>query len=166
MTDGQSGEGIFPVVIVNVNNVMCRALIDSGAGSSYACAKLINAFKIKSCEIRNQPVDMLLTSQTARMEFYDAKVSSLDGSYEMKVRLTKVEKEELLLMDNPSYDKLIEHYQHLEPVKIDDKATKRQLPIHLVLGSGEYARIKTSTKPLVGKDFEPIAEKPNLGGSL
>ena len=66
-------------------------------------------------------------------------------------------------MDNPSYDKLIEHYQHLEPVKIDDKATKRQLPIHLVLGSGEYARIKTSTKPLVGKDFEPIAEKTKFG---
>ena len=95
MTDGQNGEGIFPVVIVNVNNVMCRALIDSGAGSSYASAKLINALKIKSCEIRNQPADMLLTSQTARMEFYDAKVSSLDGSYEMKVRLTKVEKEGL-----------------------------------------------------------------------
>ena len=163
MTDGQSGEGIFPVVIVNVNNVMCRALIDSGAGSSYASAKLINALKIKPCEIRNQRVDMLLTSQTARMEFYDAKVSSLDGSYEMKVRLTKVEKGELLSMDNPSYDKLIERYQHLEPVRMDDKATKRQLPIHLVLGSGEYARIKTSTKPLVGKDFEPIAEKTKLG---
>ena len=163
MTDGQSGEGIFPVVIVNVNNVMCRALIDSGAGSSYASAKLINALKIKPCEIRNQRVDMLLTSQTARMEFYDAKVSSFDGSYEMKVRLTKVEKGELLSMDNPSYDKLIERYQHLEPVRMDDKATKRQLPIHLVLGSGEYARIKTSTKPLVGKDFEPIAEKTKLG---
>ena len=35
MTDGVSGEGIFPVVTVKVND-MCRALIDSGAGSSYA----------------------------------------------------------------------------------------------------------------------------------
>ena len=140
-----------------------KSQIDSGAGSSYASAKLINALKIKPCEIRNQRVDMLLTSQTARMELYDAKVSSLDGSYEMKVRLTKVEKGELLSMDNPGYEKLIESYQHLEPVKMDDKATKRQLPIHLVLGSGEYARIKTSTKPLVGNDFEPIAEKTKLG---
>ena len=123
LTDGHGGEGIFPVVIVNVNNVICRALIDSGAGSSYASAKLINALKIKSCEIRNQRVDMLLTSQTARMELYDAKVSSLDRSYKMKVCLTKVEKGELLSMDNPGYEKLIESYQHLEPVKMDDEAS-------------------------------------------
>ena len=50
-------------------------------------------------------------------EFYDAKVSSLNGSYEMKVRLIKVEKGEFLSMDNPGYDKFIERYQHLEPVK-------------------------------------------------
>ena len=58
---------------------------------------------------------------------------------------------------------LIKRYQHLQPVKMDDRDTKQQLPIHLVLGSGEYARIKTSTKPLVGKENEPIAEKTKLG---
>jgi hypothetical protein len=30
MTDGVSGDGIFPVVTVRVNDIMCRALIDSG----------------------------------------------------------------------------------------------------------------------------------------
>ncbi|XP_028415553.1 uncharacterized protein LOC114538695 [Dendronephthya gigantea] len=163
MTDGQSGEGIFPVVTVNVNSVMCRALIDSGAGSCYASAKLINALNIKPREIRRQRIDMLMTTQTARMELYDAKVSSVDGSYEMDVQLTKVDKGELLSISNPNYDKLIQRYRHLELAKIDDNDTKRHLPIHLILGSGEYARIKTCTKPLIGKDGEPVAEKTKLG---
>lgn len=49
---------------------------------------------------------------------------------------------------------MIRNYNHLQGVKIDDSDTKDQLPIHVVLGNGEYARIKTSTKPLVGGDRE------------
>ena len=41
MTDGASDDGVFPVVVVKVNGLKCRALIDSGAGGSYASARLI-----------------------------------------------------------------------------------------------------------------------------
>ena len=47
MTDGVSGDGIFPVVVVKINRFKRRALIDSGAGSSYVSAKLIETLKIK-----------------------------------------------------------------------------------------------------------------------
>ena len=70
---------------------------------------------------------MLMTTQTARMEFYDAKISSIDGNYEMNVNLTKVDKTELLSINNPGYKRLIEQYQHLESVKMDDDDTKPQL---------------------------------------
>ena len=33
MTTGEKSKGIFPIVVVEVNGVRCRALIDSGAGS-------------------------------------------------------------------------------------------------------------------------------------
>jgi hypothetical protein len=148
MTDGVSGDGIFPVVTVRINDITCRALIDSGAGSSYASAKLIDTLKIKPREIKRQRINMLMTTQTARMEFYDTKISSIDGNYDMNVNLTKVDKTELLSINNPDYKGLIEQYQHLESVKMDDDDTKPQLPIHLVLGNGEYALIKTSTKPV------------------
>ncbi len=43
---------------------------------------------------------------------------------------------------------------------MDDGDMKPQLPVLLVLGNAEYARIKTSSKPLIGReDGEPIAEK-------
>jgi hypothetical protein len=32
----------YPVVVVNVEGVKCRALLDTGAGSSYASAALLN----------------------------------------------------------------------------------------------------------------------------
>ncbi len=68
MTDGTSGEGIFPVVVVKVNGITCRALIDSGAGSSYASANL-STLKIKPSEVTRQQIDMLMTSRTPKSNF-------------------------------------------------------------------------------------------------
>ena len=163
LTDGAAGQGIFPVIVVKVNGVMCRALIDSGAGGSYASAKLIKLIDKKPSETKLQPIDMLMGSRTGRMEFYDVEVSSLDGNYKMNVKLAKVEKPELISINNPCYEKLIRKYNHLKDVIIEDSDEKDELPIHLVLGNGEYARIKTTTRPLIGGENEPVAEKTRLG---
>ncbi|XP_028408717.1 uncharacterized protein LOC114531281 [Dendronephthya gigantea] len=163
MTDGATGEGIFPVVVVKVNGVMCRALIDSGAGGSYASAKLVTMIDEKPSETKLQRIDMLMGSKTTRLEYYDTEISALDGSYKMNVKLAKVEKPELLNVTNPGYQELKRKYDHLRDVIVDDLDTKGNLPIHLVLGNGEYARIKTSTKPLIGGDYEPVAEKTKFG---
>ena len=47
MTTTEESEGVFPVVVVEVNGIRCRALIDSGAGSSYVSAKLIELLQVK-----------------------------------------------------------------------------------------------------------------------
>ncbi len=90
-------------------------------------------------------------------------IESEDDSYKMDVRLMKVNKGELLSIDNPRYEQLIQKHQHSRQVEIVDHDSKQQLPIHVILGSGEYARIKTGTKPLVGEDSDPVAEKTKLG---
>ena len=77
--------------------------------------------------------------------------------------LNKVNKRELLTLDNPNYDTVIAKYPHLKGVRMRDRDTKPQLPVHVVLGAGEYARIKTESRPHVGKDGEPIAELTKLG---
>ena len=94
--DGGSGEGIFPVVVIKVNGLTCRALIDSGVGSSYASAQLISALVIKPSEIKDQQIDMLLTSRKAKVEQYDVTITSYDGRHKMMTRLNKVDKSELL----------------------------------------------------------------------
>ena len=142
MTDGASYDGIFPVVVVKVNGVMCRALIDSGAGSSYASANLVDMFGKNPSEVKSQRIDMLMASKTTRVEIHDAEVSSLDENFKINVKVSKVNKPELLFVKNPNYDQLLRKHDHLRGVTMDDSDTKPQLPIHLVLGNGEYARIK------------------------
>ena len=131
MTDcGASDDGVFPVVVVKVNGVQCRALIDSGAGSSYASAKLINMIDKQPSVIKTQRIDMLMASKTTRVELYDTEVSSLDGSFKINVKVAKVDKSELLTVKNPGYDRLIREYDHLRSVTMDNDDTKLQLPIH------------------------------------
>ena len=75
----------------------------------------------------------------------------------------QVQREVLLHTDNPCYKQLAEKYPHLQEAVIDDDDTKAKLPIHLVLGGGEFARIKTPTCTLVGKEGEPVAKLTKLG---
>ena len=163
MTASGSNEGMLPIIPIKVDGIRCRALIDTGAGSSYASGKLIDLLKKKPCETKTRRVDMLISSQVTKLEVYDTLVESLDGDFSMSVKLTKVHKGELLTVDNPHYQQLIDNYSHLRGITIDDLDPKEELPVHVVLGSGEYARIKTETKPHIGKDGEPIAEKTKLG---
>ena len=163
MTIKTGSEAILPVVVVNVNGVTCRALIDSGAESSYASAKLIDALKLKPMETKTTRIDMLMTSQVTHLEVYKVKVQALDSNYELETNLTKVNKSQLLVVDNPQYKNLLQKYQHLNQVKLNETETKKSLPIHVVLRSGEYARVKTQERPRVGNEGEPIAELTKLG---
>ena len=90
-------------------------------------------------------------------------VQALDSDYELDVNLTRVNKSELLFIDNPRYESLVRRFQHLKEAKLNDSDTKASLPIHIVPGNGEYARIKTKDRPLVGNEGDPIAECTKLG---
>ena len=46
---------------------------------------------------------------------------------------------------------------------MEDNDKKKENPIHLTLGTSEYSRIKTETKPRIGKPSGPIAELTTLG---
>ena len=163
LTTNQSSESVLPVIIIKVNGVKCRALIDTGSGSSYISAKLVDILRAKPIATETREVEMLMSSKSVRVEIYEMNTESVDGQYHMKVKLLKVNKLELLAVDNPQYADLVQENAHLSGVKITDKDTKSQLPVHIIFGSGEYARIKTDTKPRVGKDGEPVAELTKMG---
>ena len=48
----------------------------------------------------------------------------------------------VLTIENPHYAELIRDNAHLTAVEINDNDKKNQLPVHVILGSGEYARIQ------------------------
>ena len=80
--------------------------------------------------------------------------------------MTKVDKHELLSVDNPNYQKLIASYPHLQGVRIEDNDQKSKLPIHLILGASDYLCIKTDEPPRVGKTGDPVAEKTKFGWTI
>ena len=163
-----TGEGavIYPVVVVNVNGITCRALLDTGAGSPYASAALIKRLGKEPARTQHKRIDMMMCSTTQKIEQYDVKISGIRGTFEMATTVSKVDKGVLLSVPNPGYAEKLNKYPHLEGVVMDDVDTKSELPIHLILGASEYSRIKTDTKPRIGKAGEPIAELTTLGWTM
>ena len=68
-------EVVYPVVLVNVNGIKTRALLDTGAGSSYASTKLINALHMKPAETQTKQIEMILGSMTTDVEIYNVSVN-------------------------------------------------------------------------------------------
>ncbi len=129
-------------------------------------AKLIDLLKLKPSQSLMKNIDMLMASKTSRLDIYDMKIDSLDGSFSLSVRATKVNKSELLSIDNPKYPELINKHPHLKGVTMNDDDVKDTLPVHVILGSGEYAKIKTQTRPRIGDEKAPIAELTKFGWFL
>ena len=166
LTANGTGEGLLPIIVVDVNGVLCRALVDSGAGSSYASSTILDAVHAKPFKTEFQSIEMMLTSKRVMLHKYKANIASVDKKFELEVELTGVDKPTLLEINNPHYEQLLQKYQHLKGVKLNDPADKATLPVHLVLGAGDYARIKTQAKPLIGQEGEPIAQRTRLGWFL
>ena len=58
----QIGDGpvVYPVVVVEVAGIKCRALLDSGAGSSYASAALLERIGAKPHHSGSRKIEMML----------------------------------------------------------------------------------------------------------
>ena len=105
---------------------------------------------------------MMMSSATKRVEVYSFEVSNTQGTFNLKVDVTKVEKRELLALPNPKYKETISKFEHLRGGVIEDTDEKEEIPVHIIR-TGEFSNIKTPTKPRVGKPGEPVAELTQFG---
>ena len=129
LTANGSNDGpiVYPVVVVDIEGIKCRALLDTGAGNSYASAALLDLLPKRSRKKEVRRVEMMLGSVTREMEQSTVRVKATNGEFAMDVNVTKVDKGELLFVDNPNYAKLVKSYQHLEGVEMEDKDQKQKL---------------------------------------
>ena len=81
--------------------------------------------------------------------------------------ITVLEKPKLLEIDNPGYSEILQKYSHLQGVEMNDTgSTKSRLPVHLILGAIEYAKIKKKCAPRLGSPGEPVAELTSFGWTI
>lgn len=109
---------------------------------------------------------MMLGVATPEVELTSVNVANLKGDLQLSVEVTRVEKPKLLELDNPKYNDTVESYTHLKGVEMDDSDTKTMLPVYLILGVSEFAKIKTTQAPRVGSPGGPVAEMTRFGWTI
>ena len=55
---------VHPVVIVDVAGILCRALLDTGAGSSYASSRLLEMLNKGPVKKEKRQIDMMMSVKT------------------------------------------------------------------------------------------------------
>ena len=58
---------------------------------------------------------------------------------------------------------MIETYDHLKGLQMNERDTKPELTIHVILGARDYVKIKMQKCPRVAKINEAIAEQTKMG---
>ena len=109
---------------------------------------------------------MMLGTVTKQVEIFQVQVSSTSGDFCLNTEVTKVDKNQLLTLENPCYEQCLAKYAHLKGIKMKNKESKDILAVHLILGASDYAKFKTETAPRVGALGEPIGEKTKLGWTI
>ena len=59
---------IYPVVVVNVDGIKCRALLETGGGGTYASAVLIKHLGKQPSRTERKRIDMMMCSATQKKE--------------------------------------------------------------------------------------------------
>ena len=122
---------------------------------------LLDLLKLK---LKTTLTRRIMGTETKNIHVYDIKVSNLKGDCEIPVCVTRIERSELLSLDNPDYLEMIKKYEHLRRVYMDDVDKKSALPVHLILSTNEYTKIKTSKAQRTGAMGDPVAERTKLDG--
>ena len=87
---------MYPTVVVEVEGITCRALLDTGAGSSYASATLIEKLNKKPDHKEYKRIKMMMTSTSQKIEMYEVQISNIKGDFSLPTTLSKVDKGTLL----------------------------------------------------------------------
>ena len=125
MTAAHVGEKVcHPVVIIKVNGVKCRALLDTGATGSYISAFLVNLLKVKPSRTLTRGFKTIMGLVTKRVETYDVKICDTQEKCVLPVCVTKIEQRKLLTLENPNYPEMVERYPHLKGVRMEETCHK------------------------------------------
>ena len=153
----------YPVLVIEVEGVKCRALIDTGAGSPYASSKLLNKINKKPIRREIKRIETLMHSVVKKTEIYQFEIGDINQEFKIGIEINKLEKEVLQELPNPNYPDIQKSYNHLKDIIINDTDTKKELPVHVILGAGDYTKVKTQERAKVGQPGEPVAELTKSG---
>ena len=104
-----TGEGpvTYPVVVVEVNGILCRALLDTGVGSSYVSSTLVKELNITPKRKEVKTIEMMLHTTTKKVEVFEIQIQDVASNFDFTTEVRKVEKDILINIPNPQYEAMI-----------------------------------------------------------
>ena len=96
MSSTNQGDVTHPVAIISVDGVKCRALLDTGAGSSYISGGLMNVLRKKPIRKETKHKEMMMNSTTKNIEVFKVQIENVHRDVSFDTELCKVERRELL----------------------------------------------------------------------
>ena len=154
---------IYPVSMAKINGVKCCALIYLSSWSSYASEGLLDYLKINPTKKEIKTIETLTKLTTKKLKICSVKIQDLNETCIFNTDLNKLEREVLLTLPNPKYSKILKKYPHLKDVHMNDTDEKEQLPVHIILGASDFAKIKFEKSPRARKIGKLFAELTKTG---
>ena len=96
------------MVVVEVNGIKCRALLDTGAGSSYASSAILDHLRFRPLREEFKRIEMMLGSVNKAIGVYGVTIDSLDGNLRLETEVAKVDRGSLLTLENLKYAEVIQ----------------------------------------------------------
>ena len=132
MSSTDQGDVTRPVVVILVDGVKCRALLDAGAGSSYVSAGLMYILRKKPTRKETKHIEMMMNSTTKNIKIFKVQIEIVHRDVSFETELYKVERRDLLKLPNPHAADLIKRHHHLRGIRMDDNDQKKELPVHVI----------------------------------
>lgn len=79
----------YPVIVVIVKGIKCRALLDTGASSSYASSALLKRLQKQPISRERQRIEMMMQSKNQVTELHKLKISNVDGNFHLSRKLQR-----------------------------------------------------------------------------
>ena len=82
------GSIIYHIMVVKVNNILCRALLDTGAGSSYAFSALLG--KLNLCQVRRETkrTEMMMHLTTRKIDVFEIEINDASENFSFKAEVS------------------------------------------------------------------------------
>ena len=161
----ENQETIHPTLVAQCQGQKFRILLDTGAGNSFVSSTFISQVNVRPAYWETKSLETMTTTVKQKLLVCNLTIQSIDGTFTVPIKVNKLDCPVLATLSNPRISQLKSKYPHLDGITFDNEDDKLQHPIHVILGAGDFANIKTGGF-IAGRAGEPIAEKTLLGWTL
>ena len=100
-------EAIYPGVVIKVNGITYRALLDTGAANSYISSTLAHELKKPLIQTDYKQIETMWHTTNTLIDIYHVEITNTKGDFIINVEVSKVDRAELISMPNPHYEDII-----------------------------------------------------------